>query len=123
MAKVERDEISGTETTGHAWDGIKELNTPLPRWWVWTFWGTVIWAIGYMILYPAVPLINDATKGVLGYSSRAELAREISEANGWRRLLSNSAKIVNILGGYGYQPALASMEQCVASAIAGEIVE
>ena len=49
-------------------------------------------------------------------------AREIGEINGWRRLLSNSAKIVNILGGYGYQPALASMEQCVASAIAGEIV-
>lgn len=51
-----------------------------------------------------------------------QYAREIGEANGWTRLLSNSAKIVNILGGYGYQPALASMEQCVASACAGEIV-
>ncbi|MGG7644275.1 aconitase X [Rhodovulum sp. YNF3179] len=49
-------------------------------------------------------------------------AREIGEANGWKRLLSNSAKIVNILGGYGYEPALANMEQCVASAIRGEIV-
>ena len=51
-----------------------------------------------------------------------QYAREIGEANGWKRLLSNSAKIVNILGGYGYQPALASMEECVASAEAGRIV-
>lgn len=51
-----------------------------------------------------------------------QYAREIGEANGWKRLLSNSAKIVNILGGYGYAPALASMEDCVASAVAGEIV-
>lgn len=51
-----------------------------------------------------------------------QYAREIGEANGWRRLLSNSAKIVNILGGYGYAPALASMEECVESACAGEIV-
>lgn len=51
-----------------------------------------------------------------------QYAREIGEANGWKRLLSNSTKIVNILGGYGYLPALASMENCVASAIAGEIV-
>ena len=49
--------------------------------------------------------------------------REIGEANGWKRLLSNSAKIVNILGGYGYQPALASMEQCVESACTGRIVQ
>ncbi|MEL7542299.1 MAG: aconitase X catalytic domain-containing protein [Pseudomonadota bacterium] len=51
-----------------------------------------------------------------------QYAREIGEANGWRRLLSNSTKIVNILGGYGYAPALASMEDCVASAVAGKVV-
>ncbi|MEZ5652004.1 MAG: aconitase X catalytic domain-containing protein [Burkholderiaceae bacterium] len=50
-------------------------------------------------------------------------AREVGEANGWKRLLSNSAKIVNILGGYGYTPALASMEACVEAAVAGEIVQ
>ena len=50
-----------------------------------------------------------------------QYAREIGEANGWVRLLSNSAKIVNILGGYGYKPALATMEDCVASAIEGVI--
>ncbi|MEC7397703.1 MAG: hypothetical protein VXX79_09230 [Pseudomonadota bacterium] len=50
-------------------------------------------------------------------------AREIGEAKGWRRLMSNSAKIVNILGGCGYEPVLSSMENCVASAIAGRIVQ
>jgi predicted aconitase len=49
-------------------------------------------------------------------------AREMGEANGWKRLLTNSAKLVNIIGGYGYQPTLSNMEDCVASAIAGEIV-
>lgn len=49
-------------------------------------------------------------------------AREMAEANGWTRLLTNSAKLVNIIGGYGYKPTLASMEECVASAVAGEIV-
>jgi predicted aconitase len=51
-----------------------------------------------------------------------QYAREVAEARGWKKLLSNSTKIVNIISGYGYDPALASMEECVASAIAGEIV-
>lgn len=80
MSKAELDELSGTETTGHEWDGIKELNTPLPRWWLWTFYATVIWAIGYMIAYPAFPLITSYTKGVLGYSSRATLASDVEAA-------------------------------------------
>ena len=88
MSKIERDDISGISTTGHEWDGIKELNTPLPRWWLWTFYGTILWAIAYSIAYPAWPLINSATSGLLGYSSRQEVAKEIAEAaaaqSGWR---------------------------------------
>lgn len=61
-------------------------------------------------------------KVLVGTCFYQQYARKIGEANGWTRLLSNSAKIVNILGGYGYQPALASMDDCVASAVAGEIV-
>jgi predicted aconitase len=57
--------------------------------------------------------------GVCFYQS---YAREMAEANGWQRLLTNSAKLVNIIAGYGYKPTLASMERCVASAIAGKIV-
>ncbi|SEB82663.1 cytochrome c oxidase cbb3-type subunit 3 [Nitratireductor aquibiodomus] len=67
------DEVSGVSTTGHEWDGIRELDNPMPRWWVWTFYATIVWSIGYTIAYPAWPLISDATKGVLGYSSRQEL--------------------------------------------------
>lgn len=80
MSDKHVDEVSGVETTGHVWDGIRELNNPLPRWWLWTFYATIIWAIGYMILYPAVPLISSATKGILGYSSRQEVAEELSAA-------------------------------------------
>jgi cytochrome c oxidase cbb3-type subunit 3 len=72
------DTVSGTATTGHQWDGIKELNTPLPRWWVITFYLTIIWAIGYWIVYPAWPLISSNTKGLFGYSSRADVAVELA---------------------------------------------
>lgn len=77
MADKHIDDVSGVETTGHEWDGIRELNNPLPRWWLWTFYATIVWAIGYMVVYPAIPLVTGATKGVLGYSSRAELASEM----------------------------------------------
>jgi len=49
-------------------------------------------------------------------------AGELAEANGWRRLMTNSAKLVNIIGGYGYRPTLASLECCVDSAVAGRVV-
>ena len=69
------------DTTGHVWDGdLKELNNPLPRWWLWTFYLTIIWALGYTIAYPAWPMISGATSGVLGYSSRADVAAEIDAA-------------------------------------------
>lgn len=76
--KRERDEFSGTETTGHSWNGITELDTPMPRWWLWTMYLTIIWGFGYMILYPAWPMISGATPGVLGYSSRGEVAADIA---------------------------------------------
>jgi len=84
---IEKDDVSGTATTGHEWDGIKELNTPLPRWWLYTFYATVIWGIAYTIAYPAWPMLTSATPGLLGWSSRATLdqqmatAREAQKAN------------------------------------------
>ena len=80
MATPERDAISNTETTGHDWDGIKELNTPLPRWWLLTFYACIVWALGYAIAYPAWPLISQATPGLLGYSSRGDVAAQIASA-------------------------------------------
>jgi cytochrome c oxidase cbb3-type subunit 3 len=65
------------ETTGHSWDGIEEYNNPLPRWWLWTFYATIVWALIYTILYPAWPLLTSATPGLLGYSTRANVAMEI----------------------------------------------
>jgi cytochrome c oxidase cbb3-type subunit 3 len=74
---IEKDDVSGTATTGHTWDGIKELNTPLPKWWLYTFYACVIWAIGYTILYPAWPLPGGATRGILGWTSRGQLAEQM----------------------------------------------
>lgn len=65
-------------TTGHVWDGIEELNNPLPRWWLWTLYATIVWGIGYVIAYPAWPLLTGATPGLLGYSTRAEVAADMA---------------------------------------------
>ena len=75
---VEVDELSGAETTGHEWDGLKELNNPLPKWWLWTFYVTVIWSLAYFMLYPAWPWFGGATKGLLGWSSRQEVTQELA---------------------------------------------
>jgi cytochrome c oxidase cbb3-type subunit 3 len=68
------------ETTGHEWDGIQEYNNPLPRWWVWVFYATIVWGIWYVIAYPAWPLIDGATQGYKGWSTRANVAAEIEAA-------------------------------------------
>lgn len=81
MGNKRIDEPTGTEFVGHEWDGIEELNTPLPRWWLWTFYATVVWALVYVILYPAWPLIEKGTEGVLGWTSRGQLAEEMSAAD------------------------------------------
>ncbi|SFJ57798.1 cytochrome-c oxidase, cbb3-type subunit III [Jannaschia pohangensis] len=72
------DDATGTETTGHVWDGIEELNTPLPRWWLWTFYATIVWGVIYTILFPAWPLVSGATAGILNWSTRANVAAEIA---------------------------------------------
>jgi len=63
------DEATGTNLVGHEWDGIEELDTPLPRWWVYIFAATVVFAAGYVVAYPTLP----DTAGGLGWSSRGEL--------------------------------------------------
>ncbi|RUV73240.1 MAG: cytochrome-c oxidase, cbb3-type subunit III [Mesorhizobium sp.] len=77
MSEKQIDEISGVSTTGHEWDGIRELDNPMPRWWVWTFYATIVWAIAYAVAYPAWPLLSSATTGLLGYSSRTEVKDEL----------------------------------------------
>ncbi len=79
VKRNEIDQATGTETTGHEWDGIKELNTPLPRWWLWVFYATIVWAIGYWVLYPAWPMLAGYTHGVLNHSQRADVAQSVRE--------------------------------------------
>jgi len=110
---VKTDEI---ETTGHSWDGIEELNTPLPRWWLWTFYATIIWGIGYTIAYPAWPLVERATGGLLGYSTRAEVSEEIARfdaANEGIREQLVAAELTEI----GDDPELASFSQNAGAAV------
>lgn len=75
--KTERDEHSGTETTGHEWDGIKELDTPLPRWWLYIFYASIVASIVYWVLMPAWPLANSYTRGLLDFSDRRNVAAEV----------------------------------------------
>ncbi|MBX9355303.1 cytochrome-c oxidase, cbb3-type subunit III, partial [Chromobacterium vaccinii] len=86
MTDKQIDEVTGVATTGHEWDGIKELDNPMPRWWLWTFYATIFWALAYVIAYPAWPLISSSTGGMLGWSSRGafweETARIDSERQG-----------------------------------------
>lgn len=75
------DDVTGVETTGHIWDDdLRELNKPLPKWWLYTWFASIIWAIGYMFVYPAIPLMNDYTKGYLGYSQRATVTQQVADA-------------------------------------------
>lgn len=85
MANKRIDQPTGTETVGHEWDGIEELNTPLPRWWLWTFYATIAFSAVYVVLYPAWPMIEKATDGTLGWSSRGDLAKEMSAAEAARQ--------------------------------------
>ncbi len=75
--KRDIDDVTGVATTGHEWDGIKELNRPLPRWWVLTFYATILWAIAYWVVYPAFPTLTGYTKGLLGYSQRTVVTDEV----------------------------------------------
>src|SRR3546814_16136532 len=85
MAEQKRiDDVTGTATSGHEWDGIEELDTPMPRWWLWSLYASIVWGIVYVILYPAWPMIHGATEGVLGWTSRGQLEAEM-QADAQRR--------------------------------------
>ena len=73
------DAATGKTTTGHEWDGIKELNTPLPKWWLYILYACMIWALGYAILYPTIPLPGGHTSGLLGWSSRGAVTADLQE--------------------------------------------
>ena len=74
--KIEKDAISGQMTTGHEWDGLKELNTPLPRWWLWTLYATIVFSLAWVLLYPAIP--GTGWKGITGWTARGELPAQVA---------------------------------------------
>lgn len=76
-AKKVTKEVREIPTTGHEWDGIREYDNPMPRWWVWVFYACIVWGIWYSIAYPAWPMLTQATRGYLGQSTRADVAAEI----------------------------------------------
>jgi cytochrome c oxidase cbb3-type subunit 3 len=77
--KIEKDVISGQDTTGHEWDGIRELNTPVPKWWVYVFLACIAWAFGMFVLYPSIPYGKGYFHGVLGYSTRVKVDAEVDK--------------------------------------------
>ena len=83
-ANANLDAVTGRETTGHEWDGIQELNNPLPRWWLYLLYATIVWSIGYWIVYPAFPLVTSYTRGLLGYSQREAVLDEVAAAKAQR---------------------------------------
>lgn len=78
------DDATGQTIRSHEWDGIRELNTPLPRWWINIFYACIVWSIGYMIVYPAWPMVSDFTRGVIGYSSRQDVADDLAALKAMR---------------------------------------
>jgi len=81
MADNKIDEASGVETVGHEWDGIEELNNPLPRWWLLTFYACILFSVAYIVVYPAIPLLSKASDGAWRWSSRGALAAEVAAAD------------------------------------------
>jgi cytochrome c oxidase cbb3-type subunit III len=79
MSSVEKDPVSGQYTTGHEWDGIKELNTPMPRWWVIVFWLCIIWSVGYWVVYPTWPTTTGFTPGIWHWSARQDLETDLAQ--------------------------------------------
>ncbi len=77
MTDIEKDEISGRSTTGHEWDGIKELDTPMPRWWLWTFYACIVFSIGYWVWYPSWPTLSGNWQGLSHSTARKVLEKDV----------------------------------------------
>lgn len=116
MAKPLKKEVREVETTGHQWDGIEEYNNPLPRWWVWVFYATIVWGIGYTIAYPAWPLITQATPGLLGASTRADVAAEIAAVDASNAAIKEKL-IAADLNAFGADPELAGYAERAGAAV------
>lgn len=92
--KIEKDSVTGHMTTGHEWDGLQELNQPLPKWWLYVLYATMAWAAVYFVLYPSVPWINGYFHGILGYSTRAGVDADVAAVTKQRSTYMDQIKIL-----------------------------
>lgn len=113
------DTVTGVSTTGHEWDGIKELNNPLPRWWLWVFYATIAFSVLYVMAYPAIPLVRTATNGLLGWNSRAAVVEDLDRlraSRGERMTAVHEASLRDIAA----DPALADFAHAYGRAAFGD---
>jgi cytochrome c oxidase cbb3-type subunit 3 len=93
--KVEKDIVTGTDTTGHEWDGVKELNTPLPKWWLYLLYATIAWSAVYFLLYPSIPGISGYFHGVLRYSQRDAVDADVRAVAAQRASTMDKVKVLS----------------------------
>ncbi len=86
-----------TETTGHEWDGIQELNNPLPKWWLYVFYATILFAVVWAVLYPSVPFFRSHFGGVLGYTQRDEVAKTLRDAAGSQAVYRDRIQTLDVV--------------------------
>jgi cytochrome c oxidase cbb3-type subunit 3 len=84
------------QTTGHEWDGIEELNTPLPKWWVWIFYATIVWSVGYWVVYPSWPLVSSYSSGMFNWRSRSAVQDELKNLQALRAPLIEALRVAPI---------------------------
>ncbi len=120
MAENEIDEHSGIETTGHSWDGIKELNNPLPRWWVITWYICIVFSIIYMILMPAWPGIHSYTKGLRNHSERANVAAAMADLEAGRNVTLKKLLVVRSVGDIEQDPDLLQLSMAAGASLFGD---
>jgi cytochrome c oxidase cbb3-type subunit 3 len=116
MAKPLKKEPRQVETTGHSWDGIEEYNNPLPRWWVWVFYATIVWGIGYTIAYPAWPLITEAPRRPGVASTRADVEVEIAAVDKANAAIKEKLVAAD-LNAIGADPELAGYAERAGAAV------
>jgi len=78
--KIEKDSLTGKTTTGHEWDGIKELNTPLPKWWLYILYATIAWSAVWALLYPSFPGLSGHFRGLTGWTQRQAIVEQMASA-------------------------------------------
>ena len=93
--KIEKDSVTGRDTTGHEWDGVKELNTPLPKWWLYVLYACIAWAMVLIVLYPSIPGIHGYFHGLLGYSQRDSVDADVRAVAAQRAVYMNRIKALS----------------------------